>query len=470
MRRPETPISDQPYATPAGRRQLDALLVSIDPLWPLDRPHSAVGCRVIRALSRRGRRVALASARPTPPSAQAWVTEKSLRWPKPSADHVRQLLRQWSGPGKDARFLAASRLGVRPADLAGVVSLIQTHQPRVVIATGVGGPALLSGVRAADRTITTVWLGHEREAVAGLLELLDSPWRAKPAAALSLAAGVAAPLAFTRCIDHVAATSRTDAALLAGLTLSPCAIRVPRGINRTRFAPDPQPVRPATAVTWAPDLAEPRLAAGIERFARRVWPRLLTYFPDARWHLIGPDAPPRLRDLEAIDGIKIVAQVADLRTYAQRCRVALWPGRSLPAQGKPVLQAMAMGMPCVTSLLAARQLGVPLRSRRTTGPLAACVGRQAWFERIAQLWTVPDAASAMGAAARNWAVDHADWQRNTDALDALIEHAKRHDRHERVTESPDIASSAETEPTNLPISFRTAVAEDRPQPPLRKAA
>jgi len=185
---------------------------------------------------------------------------------------------------------------------------------------------------------------------------------------------------------------------------------------------------------------------------------------------VGPSPNWLVRDLEAIDGIKIVAQVADLRTYAQRCRVALWPGRSLPAQGKPVLQAMAMGMPCVTSLLAARQLGVPLRSRRTTGPLAACVGRQAWFERIAQLWTVPDAASAMGAAARNWAVDHADWQRNTDALDALIEHAKRHDRHERVTESPDIASSAETEPTNLPISFRTAVAEDQPQPPLRKAA
>lgn len=472
MQRPYSPLNHETKASAASRRRLDALLLSVDPLWPLDQTHAAVGCRVVRALARRGRRVAMASVKPTPHAAQSWVTEKMLGWPQASTDQVRRLLAHWSGLGKDARFLAAGRLGLRPATLAGVLTLIDKHQPRVVMAAGPGAPALLSAVRAADRDVHTVWLGHDHATTARLLEVIDTPWRHKPRAAARMLSQTAAALPFARSIDHVAAAGRIDAALLAGASLTPCTLRVPHGINLTRFAPDPeQPIRPATAVTFAPDLADPRVVRSIEQFARKVWPKLLSYFPEARWHIVGPGAPPRLRKLEAIDGIKVVGPAKDLRVYAQRCRIALWPGRSLPADGKPLRQAMAMGIPCVTSLTAARALGVRSAHAKHSGcPLAACVGRRNWFERIAELWTQPEAAAAAGKAARAWVMAHADWQSNTAGLDGLIDLIKQQERQALPPETVDPAAADEGVTSTEPIPFQTAIPEDDGSPPLRRAA
>ncbi|NBB96539.1 MAG: hypothetical protein GVY16_12495, partial [Planctomycetes bacterium] len=89
--------------------------------------------------------------------------------------------------------------------------------------------------------------------------------------------------------------------------------------------------------------------------------------------------------------------------------------------GKPLAEALALGMPTVAGWAAARALGVRAGARPTAGrPLLACWSRRQWFEAVARLWNDGDTAAALGAAARQWAVEHLDRAGQSAALGAVL--------------------------------------------------
>lgn len=447
LHRPDNPIAvlgriDGSSCAEAGaaaaeeRCGLDVLLVSTEPLWPLDRDDRGIGCRVARELSAQGMRVGVASATPTPGHAQAWLTAMLLHWPEADGAQTRRFLQGWAGPGKDLRHRLTRRDGLRPAQLAGVVALIDRNQPRLIIGLGPHAPALLAGAKAARPQTRTLWLAPDCTALSALRRTLDLNLRHVPAAALQTLAGMIHAAAFARRLDRVVGYTPADTAALRLLTLTPRAATLRRGVNLKRYFPAEEPVRPRTAVTWAPDLADPATADALVRFAKHVWPRLLEHFPDARWRILGPHAPASVRALQRIDGIKLVGPLADVRQYVRRCRVVLLPTRGLSHGGKPLAEALALGMPTVAGAAAARALGVRAGARPTAGsPLLACWSRRQWFEAVARLWSDGETAAALGREARRWASEHLDrarhgaqWRRVLGLPDAAFaEQAELHE-------------------------------------------
>jgi len=391
------------------RRGLDVLFVSTDPLWPLDHDACGIGCRVARELSAQGARVGVSSVTPTPRHAQAWLAAMLLDWPEADGSQIRRFLQGWAGLGKDLRYRRTQHDGLRPAQLAGIVELIDRYAPRAVIGLGRLAPALLAGAKAARPQSHAVWLAPDCPALSALRRTLDLKLRHVPTAALQAVPEMAHTAAFARHIDRVVGYTPADTAVLRLLTLTTRGATLRRGVNLKRYFPAEEPIRPRTAVTWAPDLADPATANALLRFANTVWPRLLEHFPDARWRIIGPDAPASIRALERLDGIKLVGPLADVRQYVRRCRVVLLPTRGLAHGGKPLAEALALGMPTVAGASAARALGVRAGARPTTGqPLLACWSRRQWIEAVARLWSDGATAAALGRDARQWASEHLD--------------------------------------------------------------
>jgi glycosyltransferase involved in cell wall biosynthesis len=86
-------------------------------------------------------------------------------------------------------------------------------------------------------------------------------------------------------------------------------------------------------------------------FVQEVFPRILSKIPDAKFYIVGAQAPPRILEL-ASDNIIVTGFVDDLVSTIQDAAVAVAPVRVAAGIQNKVLVAMGCGLPVVlTSLI-----------------------------------------------------------------------------------------------------------------------
>ena len=89
---------------------------------------------------------------------------------------------------------------------------------------------------------------------------------------------------------------------------------------------------------------------GLLWFIDKVWPRLIKEHPDLKFHIIGKDPDARLRRLSAMHpGIELRGFVANLESEYRKARVSVAPLLFGSGMKVKVLDAMARGMPTVTT-------------------------------------------------------------------------------------------------------------------------
>jgi exopolysaccharide biosynthesis WecB/TagA/CpsF family protein len=100
-------------------------------------------------------------------------------------------------------------------------------------------------------------------------------------------------------------------------------------------------------------------AQGLVWFVEEVWPPLLQLHPDLRFDIVGKNPCERLRHAVAgISGIRLLGFVEDLETVYRGSRVFVAPflfGRGMKVK---VRDAMARGMPIVTTVLGAEGIAI----------------------------------------------------------------------------------------------------------------
>ena len=85
-------------------------------------------------------------------------------------------------------------------------------------------------------------------------------------------------------------------------------------------------------------------------FAREVWPAVCTARPDARLTLVGANPTPAIRALSAADPtIEVTGTVADVRPWLWSASVAVAPLLEARGVQNKVLEALAAGVPMVTT-------------------------------------------------------------------------------------------------------------------------
>lgn len=92
----------------------------------------------------------------------------------------------------------------------------------------------------------------------------------------------------------------------------------------------------------------------IINFCHDVLPIIKEKYPDVTFKVIGAAPPGSVLDLNNIDGVTVTGTVDDIRAHVQSCELMVAPLVIARGTQNKILEGMAMGIPVISSNLAAR--------------------------------------------------------------------------------------------------------------------
>jgi sugar transferase (PEP-CTERM/EpsH1 system associated) len=208
--------------------------------------------------------------------------------------------------------------------------------------------------------------------------------------------------------------SDVERALFAGLAGVESKLRViPNGVDTDYFQPTSESKEPDSIVLCGRMDYRPNIDAALW-FAHSILPKVRTTHPDAVFRIVGAQPPSRVLALAHLPGVEVTGAVPDVRPYVARAAVVVAPLRIARGIQNKVLEGMAFGRPVVATPAALEGID-------------AVIGREVLVAADADRFAaaVSDVLSGaapaeLGARARQYVVEHFQWDAQLEALDRLI--------------------------------------------------
>ncbi len=125
-------------------------------------------------------------------------------------------------------------------------------------------------------------------------------------------------------------------------------VTVPHGVDGRLFE-IPLRARTSRQVYFLGNLSVPHNVDAANYLAREIWPRILSAVPDSRLILGGADPRPDVLALGALPGVTVPGAVPDLLDTWNEVAVMVAPLRFSTGIQNKVIEAMAAGVPTVTT-------------------------------------------------------------------------------------------------------------------------
>lgn len=205
---------------------------------------------------------------------------------------------------------------------------------------------------------------------------------------------------------HVVAVSEGDAAVFRGEYGATSVSDVSTGVDLGYFSPTPG-IRRGTrelvfvgSMDWMPN------DEGIRWFASEVFPLVQQQIADARLTVVGRSPSAGLRDAAAANrAIEITGTVPDVRPYLERAALSVVPLRIGGGTRLKIYEAMALGVPIVSTTIGAE--GLPVRDGEH---LRLADTPQAQAATLVDLLRRPDEAQRLAVNARRYVERHCSWE------------------------------------------------------------
>ena len=150
---------------------------------------------------------------------------------------------------------------------------------------------------------------------------------------------------------------------------------------------------------------------GAVSFSREVWPHLCERKPDLTFTIVGRDPAPEVRALALIPGIEITGTVDDVRPYYREAIAAIVPLKVGGGSRLKILEAMAAGVPVVSTTLGAEGLEVTHDKN-----ILIADTTEEMIEAIIKLIEKPEPREQLREAGRSLISNRYDWSRVGESL------------------------------------------------------
>ncbi len=191
---------------------------------------------------------------------------------------------------------------------------------------------------------------------------------------------------------------------------------VPNGVDVERYHPQLADTlglkHPAVVFTGKMDF-RPNVDAMLW-FYQFVWPRIHANIPDAHLYVVGKNPHSRLAALYRDDTVTVTGYVPDILPYFGGADAYVTPLRIGGGTRLKVLEAMSAGLPIVTTTLGSEGIGLTHGKHALFADDAASFGRA-----TVELLRNPSLGRSLGAAAREFVLEHYDWRNIVPRLDSL---------------------------------------------------
>ena len=154
----------------------------------------------------------------------------------------------------------------------------------------------------------------------------------------------------------------------------------------------------------------------VEQFVREILPRVRAALPDARLSIVGRTPGPRVLELGGHPAVTVTGSVPSIRPHYERARVSLCPFRVAGGTRLKVFEAMALGVPVVSTALGVE--GIPCAHGEN---LHIADTPEAFAEGVIRLMRDDGYHRHLATAAHRFVSERYGWDRITDRLAALLD-------------------------------------------------
>jgi glycosyltransferase involved in cell wall biosynthesis len=290
---------------------------------------------------------------PQPGPADLPFCEQIIPVPQPNrysaARVVRGLIGRWPLPVENhtSRQLKAVALRVVGSGHFDLVHMDGTHLAAVAV--------LLNSLPQPPRIVFD-WHNIESEGLRRYAATTPSPWKRIYAGITTRRmAGVERTL-LRSCFGHIVCSERERLQLTPFAPDARIAV-VENGVDASYFE-SAAAGGPRNRLLFVGAMNYHANIDAIIPFALRVWPRVRERFPGYRLTVVGAKPPQSVLDLRREPGVEVTGTVDDVRPYYQDAFAAIVPLRTGTGTRLKILEAMAAGVPVVSTPIGAEGLAV----------------------------------------------------------------------------------------------------------------
>ena len=178
-------------------------------------------------------------------------------------------------------------------------------------------------------------------------------------------------------VDHVLVLTPQERYALLNYAPNLRVTVVPHGVDVNYYSPAPVVKREESLIFVGYYFNESNRDA-VHWFVRTVWPQLKKKHPQLKFYIVGRGATSSIRKLARRDPqIVVTGEVQDIRPYLARAKVFICPIRIGSGFRAKILEAMASGVPVVSTSLGAEGIpaggGETLLLADTPGQMLKCI-------------------------------------------------------------------------------------------------
>lgn len=151
-------------------------------------------------------------------------------------------------------------------------------------------------------------------------------------------------------------------------------------------------------------------------FSRNVFPEIRRKRSETRLVIVGANPSPPIRRLADIPGISVTGSVPDVRPYVRKSALMVAPLTIARGTQNKILEAMAMGVPTVTSDVAAKGVDAVAGQHLLSGS-----SNDDYVRSISRLLDNPDERNAFAKRGRERMLSNHDWAASMTRMDTIID-------------------------------------------------